>query len=149
MNSNSGFTLVEVLIAMLLLAGGLLGMTALHATSLGNNQDAYNRSQATGFAYDIADRMRANLLGAATYTNVAPESAIANADCLITTGCSPSDMAQTDLAQWNDLVSRSLPSGQGSITLNGGVYTITITWDGNHDGVVDGNDHSFQTNFQL
>ena len=148
MKKNNGFTLVEVLIAMLLLAGGLLGMTALQATSLGNNQDAYNRSQATGFAYDIADRMRANWLGIATYTAIAPEAAMANADCLITTGCTPAAMAQTDLAEWNGLLS-SLPSGQGSITLNGGVYTITITWDGNHDGVVDANDHSFQTNFQL
>ncbi|WP_019866222.1 type IV pilus modification protein PilV [Methylovulum miyakonense] len=148
MYKDTGFTLVEVLIAMLLLAGGLLGMAALQATSLGNNQDAYNRSQATEFAYDIADRMRANSLGIATYTTIAPESAVENADCLITTGCSPADMAQTDLAQWNAMVS-TLPLGQGTIAIAGGVYTITIIWDENHDGAVDANDHSFQTSFQL
>lgn len=148
MHNNAGFTLVEVLIAMLLLAGGLLGMAGLQATSLGNNQNAYNRSQATEFAYDIADRMRANSLGIATYTAIAPASAVENADCLITTGCSPADMAQTDLAQWNALVT-TLPNGQGSIAVAGGVYTITITWDENHDGVADANDPSFQTNFQL
>ena len=60
MNKNTGFTLIEVLIAMLVLAVGLLGLAGLQATSLKNNQSAYNRSQATQLAYDIADRMRSN-----------------------------------------------------------------------------------------
>ncbi len=60
MKTNTGFTLIEVLIAMLVLAVGLLGLAGLQATSLRNNQSAYNRSQATQLAYDLADRMRAN-----------------------------------------------------------------------------------------
>ena len=60
MNKNTGFTLIEVLIAMIILAVGLLGLAGLQATSLRNNQSAYNRSVATQLAYDIADRMRAN-----------------------------------------------------------------------------------------
>ena len=60
MNKNTGFTLIEVLIAMIVLAVGLLGLAGLQATSLRNNQSAYNRIKATQLAYDIADRMRAN-----------------------------------------------------------------------------------------
>ena len=68
MNKNAGFTLIEVLIAMLVLAVSLLGLAGLQATSLRNNQSAYNRSQATQLAYDLADRMRANAAGISTYT---------------------------------------------------------------------------------
>ena len=60
MKKNTGFTLIEVLIAMIVLAVGLLGLAGLQATSLRNNQSAYNRIKATQLAYDIADRMRAN-----------------------------------------------------------------------------------------
>ena len=74
MNKNAGFTLIEVLIAMLVLAVGLLGLAGLQATSLRNNQSAYNRSQATQLAYDIADRMRANSAGIASYTAIMPIS---------------------------------------------------------------------------
>jgi type IV pilus assembly protein PilV len=44
MNKNAGFTLIEVLIAMLVLAVGLLGLAGLQATSLKNNQSAYNHA---------------------------------------------------------------------------------------------------------
>src|SRR5664280_455779 len=77
MNKNSGFTLLEVLIAMLVLAVGLLGLAGLQATSLRNNQSAYNRSQATQLAYDLADRMRNNASVSANYltTFMAPTAA--------------------------------------------------------------------------
>ena len=61
MKTHSGFTLIEVLISMLILAVGLLGLAGLQATGLRNNLSAYNRSQATQLAYDMADRMRANV----------------------------------------------------------------------------------------
>jgi type IV pilus assembly protein PilV len=57
-DKNTGFTLIEVLIAMLVLAGGLLGLAGLQAASLSNGQSAYNRSQATQLAYQLADNMR-------------------------------------------------------------------------------------------
>jgi type IV pilus assembly protein PilV len=56
----SGFTLIEVLIAMLILSVGLLGLAGFQASSARNNTSAYNRSQATQLAYDLADRIRAN-----------------------------------------------------------------------------------------
>jgi len=61
MFKTTGFTLIEVLVAVVVLAGGLLGLAALQVTSLSSNQTAYNRSQATQLAYDIADRMRTHI----------------------------------------------------------------------------------------
>ena len=57
---QKGFTLLEVLVAVLVLAIGLLGLAGLQATSLRVNQSASMRSQATNLAYDMADRIRAN-----------------------------------------------------------------------------------------
>ncbi len=149
MNKNAGFTLIEVLIAMLVLAVGLLGLAGMQAASLKNNQSAYNRSRATQLAYDLADRMRANVAGKATYTAVLPSSATAQTDCLtVSTTCTVADMAQNDLFEWNSAVNISLPSGIGTISVSGSIYTIRITWDDDQDEN-DANNPSFQTSFQL
>ena len=150
MKKNAGFTLIEILIAMLVLAVGLLGLAGLQATSLKNNQSAYNRSQATQLAYDLADRMRANTSGIASYTTTTPSAAVAKQNCLTTTGCSPTDMAINDLYEWNLAVTTALPSGTGTISISAGIYTITVNWDDNRDGSVDtSNDPNFQTSFKL
>jgi type IV pilus assembly protein PilV len=149
MKKCAGFTLIEVLIAMLVLAVGLLGLAGLQATSLGNNQSAYNRSQATQLTYDLTDRMRANVAGKASYVAILPSSATAQADCLIvSTTCNTDDMAKNDLYEWNLAVTTSLPSGAGTIARTANVFTITITWDDDKDGN-DTNNIRLQTSFQL
>ncbi len=57
---TSGYTLVEVLVAVVILSVGLLGLAGMQARGMRNSHDAYLRSQAAILAYDIADRMRAN-----------------------------------------------------------------------------------------
>ena len=169
--TTAGFTLIEVLVSLVLLSGGLLGLAALQATSLKNNQIAYNRNQATQLAYDITDRIRANLfdanlvdanrLSTSTYNaNTAVlNAAVSQADCITVSTpptCTPADMAQNDLFEWNNAVTTSLPNGTGAIAIDGPtqIVTITITWtentDRNNDGTIDVNDSvSFQTSFQL
>jgi type IV pilus assembly protein PilV len=158
MNKQNGFTLIEVLIAMLVLAIGLLGLAGLQATSLRNTQSAYNRSLATQLAYDLVDRMRANVAGVAVYTSMLPSAAAAQENCLkvstFTITCLPNVMAKNDLYEWNLAVTTSLPKGTGAITpanavCNIAVCTITINWDDNHDGYVDAKDPNFTTRFQL
>ena len=159
MDKKTGFTLIEVLIAMLVLAVGLLGLAGLQATSLSNSQSAYNRSQATQLAYELADNMRANIPGVATYTSMLPSAATVQANCLTPTGCTPAQMAQNDLYQWNcavaggcQTIAAALPGGVGTITVAvvGGVnvYTIKIIWtDKNNNGVPVPT--TFQTSFRL
>ena len=136
MKNQAGFTLIEVLISMLVLALGLLGLAAMQATTLKNNQSAYFRSQATQFAYDIADRMRANKLEASKYaastyatTNIVALTAGVN-NCKATTGCTPAQLATNDLYEWKGQVSGTLPNGTVLISTPGNnIFTITITWD--------------------
>ena len=150
MNKSAGFTLIEVLIAMLVLAVGLLGLAGLQVISLRNNQSAYNRSQATQLAYDIADRMRANVLGITTYTT---GTALAVANCKNTSGCSPVEMAANDLFEWNTAISAALPNGAvGTLTpTSPGMYSINISWTENRDDNKVGvsNITSFTTSFKI
>jgi len=159
MNRNSGFTLIEVLIAALVLAVGLLGLAGLQAASIKNNLSAYKRSQATQLAYDMADRIRANrnesinlttgnVITASTYLTMAPASASAQANCTTVTGCSSAQMAQNDLFQWNAALTTALPGGTGTIAVATGVFTITINWDDNRDGVINAYDPNFTVSFQ-
>ncbi len=164
MYKKTGFTLIEVLIAMLIMSLGLLGLAALQAIGLRNNQSAYHRSQATQLAYDMADRIRANVAeanngAASTYITQDPASATEQANCATVSGmCTPVNIAENDLYLWNAAISNSniLPLGVGSITVNGTVFSIIINWDDNHDGVVDSDssnaipdDPNFQMNFRL
>jgi len=158
MHKITGFTLIEVLIALVILTGGLLGLAAFQASSIKNNQSAYNRSQATQLAYDIADRMRANTadasrIAASTYITFAPSAAASQPSCKTAPGCIAALMAQNDLFEWYAVLSTTLPGCNtaecGSITVNGALFTVTINWDDNRDGIIDNNDPSFTTSFSI
>tara|TARA_R110001583_G_scaffold173287_1_gene327195 strand:- start:40849 stop:41307 length:459 start_codon:yes stop_codon:yes gene_type:complete len=145
---QSGFTLLEVLITLVILAIGLLGLAGMQATGLKNNHSAYMRSQATQFAYDIADRMRANTIAIASYITSDPSTASAQASCMAA-GCTPAQMAGNDLFEWNSALTSTLPLAEATISVATGVYTITINWDDNRDGLVDSDDPDFQVSFEL
>lgn len=122
----AGFTLIEVLVAVLVMSIGLLGLAGLQATSLRFNTDSSAQTQATYLASDMADRMRANVSKAADYP---AKAGSANANCYTSAGCSPDEMAANDIQEWNDALA-TLPAGQGAITaLGGGLFTITVMWD--------------------
>ncbi len=131
----AGFSLLEVLIAVIILSIGLLGLAGLQTTGLRNNQDAYARTLATTLANDMADRIRSNMAGftAGYYNN----SAAYTASCE-SSGCSPQEMAQHDTELWNAALG-ALPAGQGNVdtavAANGAdVVTITVMWDNNRSG---------------
>jgi type IV pilus assembly protein PilV len=168
MRTNCGFTLIEVLIAMIILAVGLLGLARLQATGLGNNQSAYNRTQAMQLAYDITDKMRANsCLDSATKkpiaeqyitTATAPTCPTGNMGSVCTacegSNCTPAQLVAKDLYDWNLALTNTLAKGTGAnpvgkITKSGVIYTVTINWDDNKDGIVDVQDPNFQLQVQL
>lgn len=136
-NKQQGFTLLEVLIALLILSIGLLGLAALQTTGLRSNEMASMRTSSTMLVYDISDRMRANPQGTTDSDYVIDSGPVTGSvtDCIAGV-CTPAQMATFDLDQWKDAITR-LPGGQGDITQTAGpplVHTITVRWDENRTG---------------
>lgn len=144
-SSTHGFTLMEVLVALAVLSIGLLGMAGMQLFSLSSNRDAYSRTQATYFAYDLVDKIRANrdeaLVGS---YNTAFTAVPAFINCQTTTAnCSPTQLANFDVLQWkcalgsysgnaaciapHNLTS-ILPNGEGEVVRNGNDITVTVRW---------------------
>ncbi len=110
---QSGFTLLEVLITLIVLSIGLLGLAGLQVVSLRNSHGAYLRSQAITQSYDIVDRIRANSDQTAAYLLSNPSAPITACDTAA--GCTAAQMAQHDLYKWNQLNSSVLPQGIGVV----------------------------------
>lgn len=119
--AQRGFTLIEVLVAMFIVAFGLLGIVGTNLASLKLQADSANRSRAALHAQDILDRMRANAqLAAAGSYNVALGAALPTP---------ASAIVQTDLQEWASGLAQSLPNGTGSIAVsNAASATVTVQW---------------------
>lgn len=128
---EQGFTLIELMVAMAIFAIGMLGLAALQGQGLKYNSNAYERSQAVILAADMADRIRANMstAGANVLYGAISSPAGSVASCVGTT-CTPNQLVAADEYEWLTLLDRTLPSGTGSVTVAGGVYTITVNWTG-------------------
>lgn len=126
---QSGFTLLEVLVAMLVLSIGLLGLAGLMASSMRNNQSAYHSTQATWLAYDILDRMRANN-AVALAGGYSTASALGSPAACSTAAPSGSVAAQ-DIAGWKNMIACALPVGDGAITVTPAnrQVRITVQWN--------------------
>ena len=149
---NSGSTLIEVLVSLLVLSGGLLSMGGLQTLSLRNNLTAYYRTQATVFANDMAERMRANLAAVddGDYDDITGADTAA---CFTAAGCTPAQMAAQDIDDWEDDIATALPGGDSVVCLDssqedgttaamacdgaGSVYAIKIWWDDDRDGTAE------------
>jgi type IV pilus assembly protein PilV len=114
----SGFSLIEVLIAILILAVGLLGIAGLQVIGLKSNHSSYMRTQASFQIASIFDRMRANRTQA---LNDAYDVSLGT----IPTGNS---LADQDLAAWKNQLSLLLPSGDGSVACDTDVCTVVVQW---------------------
>jgi type IV pilus assembly protein PilV len=113
---QSGVSLVEVLVAIVVLSIGLLGLAGLQASGIRVGQSSIHRSQAAQLAYDMADRIRVNLANRTDYSlalDAAP------------TGTS---VAKLDLQDWRQRL-QMLPAGTGSVAINGSQATIIVQWD--------------------
>jgi type IV pilus assembly protein PilV len=143
-NHQSGFSLLEVLISIVVTSVGLLGLAGMQAAGLRSNHSAYHNSQATVLAYDMADRMRANAGFMSLYSTETPTQVAACNGA----GCSTGDLVKNDLFDWNAELAAAIPGSVGTVTLAGTTYTVSVSWDDNRDGAIDANDPNFQVAFQ-
>ena len=132
--AQSGITLIEVLVTVIILAIGFLGLASVQLLGTRNISNSNYRTLATIYAYDMAERMRANQVG----VNIGSYNAVTSTGATApgcTTFCSPAQMADRDTAEWDDLLTASpvdggLPGGAGTVSYDAGddVYTITVSW---------------------
>lgn len=111
---------MEVLVSVLVLSLGLLGLAALQSSSMKATHSAHLRSQATLYAHDILDRMRAN------------REAARSGDYNLSLGaktpvCSSSayDLVDCELAEWRADLS-SLPGGTGAVSYDAATQLVTV-----------------------
>ncbi len=144
-----GFSLLEVLIAVIVLAVGLLGVGGLQVLSLKNDHSAYLRTQATYLAYDIMDSIRVNPNGIASYATTVSDAPSANQSCeSVTSNCSTAQLVNHDLNIWKCSLGKwdanatcialgivgLLPGGTGAVAVNGNEITVTVTWIDDRNG---------------
>jgi|GEM_PF-1392973 type IV pilus assembly protein PilV len=139
---QTGVTLIEVLVSLVLIALAMFSALALQAYALRLASSSTARSQAITLATEIAERMEANRTQALTGAYATPTSSAASSfttDCS-QNPCAGADLVTYDLAIWsNKIVQSSLTSPTWTITLGAATasnpltYTIAITWLERHD----------------
>ncbi len=130
-----GLSLIEVLVAIVVISLGLLGMAGLQAASLRSSQSALYRAQAAQLADDMAERMRTNVGQATAY-----------ALTLAATGPACVGVCAADIDDWLAKL-RRLPAGDGAIAVDTAneVVAITVQWDDSRGGGAAAAQHTLVT----
>ena len=127
-----GVTMVEALVALVVLSLGMLGIATLYLTTLHAARSAITRMQAVNLVTDLADRIRANRTAGIAYTAAAANNACVGG-AIGAVSCTPAQMAADDLFRWQAQLTSGV-LGQAPTSLVAFVagppatYTITVTW---------------------
>jgi type IV pilus assembly protein PilV len=128
-----GFTILESLVALLVVAAGIVGVAALYVDRVHANQDAELHARALKLAEEIASRINANAQGRIGY--------VGTIGVLCDKGSHPAlpqDAAAIEGSCWQDEVEQELPSGMGSITrdttTNPVAYVVAVSWSAPESG---------------
>jgi len=137
--AQRGALLIEVLVAVLICAFGLLGFAALQARATASEFESYQRSQALVLLSDMTNRLNANRAAAASYVSDALIGEGNVVDCAGLTG------APLDLCEWGNLIrgsaetrsdgtrTGSMLGARGCIQLAAGTsdrYVLSVIWQG-------------------
>ena len=135
LHQQSGLSLIESLIALVIISIGLLGIAALQLTSMQQSASAHWHSQAVWYSCEMTDRISANTIDPANpvvfnqYIGIDTENNY-NMDCQAN-ACTAAQMVQADAADWSAMIS-TLPGGRGVITSPvANTLQISVMWDDN------------------
>ena len=159
-HAQRGITMVETMVALLVLSIGMLGIAGLYVETMRSNRTAMVRSLAVSLVQDMSDRIRANARAQGAYDMTAYGGNPALQGCAAgAANCTDTALAEDDLAWWKQAVLAQLPGPTANVTYIGGAgpnvpdrYTIQVTWaepgsDRTNPGAAD--QYSYQTNLEL
>lgn len=121
-----GIALFDALMSILVLSFGLLGLASVLPQALRTSGGSSQRVQATILAYDMLDRIRANVTGAQK----------GQYDISLCKGLpNPTTVAASDVVEWCNTLAAMLKSGTGSVAYDPAGVTVTVRWDDSRGGV--------------
>lgn len=139
LSAHRGFSMIEVLVTIVIIAFGLLGIAGLQVRLQMSEMESYQRSQALLLLNDMANRIATNRNNAASYVTTAANPMGAGMDCPTTT----TTVAQRDLGEWCNAMKgagettdagvskvRVLVGGRGCVESVGSDYLVTVVWQG-------------------
>ena len=155
---SAGVTLLEMMVALLVLSIGLLGVATLQSRGQQFNQVAYVRTQATFLAYDLMEKIKINQSlasnGAGIYNGECPGDMSCDEDDIYCVtkcdgddhNCTVGDLAEYDKGQWCGLLRGTLPGGSATLVWvtapnKTQYYQITIQWK----NILDNKDKDHET----
>jgi type IV pilus assembly protein PilV len=152
---HRGFTLLEVLITLIILAIGMLGLANLQSKIHVTEMESYQRAQAVLLLQDMTDRINSNRGGAATYVSATVlGTGNADDDCTALATNTAALRAARDRCEW-DLALKGASEQRGGVNVGGmigargcvelvqpanpaagvctpGIYRVTVAWQGLH-----------------
>ena len=132
-DKQRGVSLIEALVAVLIIALGILGVAGLQMKSMRGLQSSDFNSSAALLVNDMGERMRSNSAQASQYVH--NKEPTGNARDCSAKNCNATQYAKYDVDEWWDLLESQLPSGQGRVLNDGNnTYTIRVYWDDDRNG---------------
>ncbi len=155
LHRQRGISLLESMVAIVVMALGILGILGVQMRTLTDTQTSVRRAQAIRLIEDFSERMKVNpnaLGNIANYTSdwtATPPTAAATKSCA-TASCSHGELATYDLAEWKRAVERTLPLGNANVFLAQGETVdenrrqlgVMISWRENERNVADNADRA-------
>lgn len=145
-----GFSLIEVLVALVILVIGLIGIFNLHIVAKRGSFESFQQTQASYYANDIINRMKLNRTQLANYDNGSPYSGVPSKPklCDATALCIPTELVSADLYEWRSAFSGEqevigtklvggLDSATACIQVSGNEVLVVIVWRGIRKTAID------------